>query len=84
MHNLNLPAKSVLYSANLILHFICVLCKVGYKLDEDKNWTVDVSGLKSNLEEARKHCEPRIMVVINPGNPTGNDPYNLTTNIKSQ
>ena len=40
-------------------------------LDEDLNWAIDVPGLKSNLEEARKHCDPRIMVVINPGNPTG-------------
>lgn len=47
------------------------IIQVGYKLDEDKNWAINVARLKSNLEEARKHCEPRIMVVINPGNPTG-------------
>ena len=41
-------------------------------LDEDHNWAIDVPGLKDNLREARKHCDPRIMVVINPGNPTGN------------
>ena len=40
-------------------------------LDEDKNWAIDVPGLRDNLQEARKHCDPRIMVVINPGNPTG-------------
>ena len=40
-------------------------------LDEDKNWAIDVPGLRENLQEARKHCDPRIMVVINPGNPTG-------------
>ena len=45
--------------------------KVGYKLDENDNWAINVAALKGNLEEARKHCEPRIMVVINPGNPTG-------------
>ena len=46
-------------------------------LDEDRNWAIDISSLKDDLEEARtsadpmKRCDPRIMVVINPGNPTG-------------
>ena len=40
-------------------------------LDEDRNWAIDIPMLKANLDEARKNCDPRIMVVINPGNPTG-------------
>lgn len=28
--------------------------------------------LKRVLEEARPHCVPRALVLINPGNPTGN------------
>ena len=40
-------------------------------LDEDHNWAIDIQRLKVNLDEARKHCDPRIMVVVNPGNPTG-------------
>ena len=40
-------------------------------LDEDRNWAIDIPRLKVSLDEARKHCDPRIMVVVNPGNPTG-------------
>ena len=40
-------------------------------LDEDHNWAIDIAGLKVSLEESKEHCDPRIMVVINPGNPTG-------------
>jgi len=27
--------------------------------------------LRRDVRAAREHCEPRVMVVINPGNPTG-------------
>ena len=33
---------------------------------------MDVNELQRSITEARKHSHPRILVVINPGNPTGN------------
>ncbi|XP_063234998.1 alanine aminotransferase 1 [Bacillus rossius redtenbacheri] len=45
--------------------------QIGYYLDESKNWSLDVSELKRAVSEAKKVCEPRVLVVINPGNPTG-------------
>jgi len=30
-----------------------------------------VNELERSITEARKHCNPRAIVVINPGNPTG-------------
>lgn len=44
---------------------------IGYYLNEDANWAVDIPELERALEEAKKHCNPRAIVVINPGNPTG-------------
>jgi aspartate/methionine/tyrosine aminotransferase len=32
---------------------------------------MDVAELQRALDEAKKHCIPRAIVVINPGNPTG-------------
>ena len=56
-----------------IVKLVCtiIILQINYMLNEDKNWAIDVPGLRGNLQEARKHCDPRIMVVINPGNPTG-------------
>lgn len=39
--------------------------------DEDKEWSLDINELKRSLNEARPHCVPRVLAVINPGNPTG-------------
>lgn len=33
---------------------------------------METSELQRSIDEARKHSHPRIIVVINPGNPTGN------------
>ncbi|ESO98440.1 hypothetical protein LOTGIDRAFT_114341 [Lottia gigantea] len=44
---------------------------IGYFLNEDRNWALDVSELKRALEEAKPHCRPKAIVIINPGNPTG-------------
>lgn len=44
---------------------------IGYYLNEEKNWALDVSELQRALNEARPNCKPRGIVVINPGNPTG-------------
>ncbi|XP_058807737.1 alanine aminotransferase 2 [Phymastichus coffea] len=57
-----------LYSAT-IAEFGLQQC--GYYLDEDNKWALDTSELERALGEARRHCNPRVLVVINPGNPTG-------------
>ncbi|KAL4132551.1 hypothetical protein QTP88_009680 [Uroleucon formosanum] len=57
-----------LYSATLAEFNVT---QVGYFLDENKNWGLDVNELERSITEARKHCNPRAIVVINPGNPTG-------------
>lgn len=44
---------------------------VGYYLDEDNNWALDVSELQRAIKEAESLCQVRAIVVINPGNPTG-------------
>jgi aspartate/methionine/tyrosine aminotransferase len=45
---------------------------VPYYLDEERNWGLDAENLIKSIEEAKKKgvC-PRAIVVINPGNPTG-------------
>lgn len=40
-------------------------------MDEENNWNLNISELKRALDEARPHCTPRGLVLINPGNPTG-------------
>ncbi|XP_035678319.1 alanine aminotransferase 1-like isoform X4 [Branchiostoma floridae] len=45
--------------------------QVNYYLDEDNNWALDIAELERSVKEAREHCTPRVLCVINPGNPTG-------------
>lgn len=45
--------------------------QVGYYLDEANKWGLDTAELQRSLQEAKKTCAPRVLVVINPGNPTG-------------
>lgn len=45
--------------------------QINYFLDEDHDWTLNLNELKRALDEARPHCNPRALVLINPGNPTG-------------
>ncbi|KAK9502584.1 hypothetical protein O3M35_011332 [Rhynocoris fuscipes] len=45
--------------------------QIGYYLKEENNWSLEISELERALKEARKNCHPRALVVINPGNPTG-------------
>ncbi|KAF7266014.1 hypothetical protein GWI33_020614 [Rhynchophorus ferrugineus] len=47
------------------------LARINYYLDESKNWGLDVLELKRAITEGKKVCKPRAIVVINPGNPTG-------------
>ncbi|KAL9275655.1 Alanine aminotransferase 2, mitochondrial-like protein [Drosera capensis] len=58
-----------LYSASIALHGGTL---VPYYLDEATGWGLEVSEVKRQLEEARsKGVTARALVVINPGNPTG-------------
>jgi hypothetical protein len=47
------------------------LFQIGYYLDEDNKWSLDIGELKRSVKAARSHCNPRLLCVINPGNPTG-------------
>ncbi|XP_073418470.1 alanine aminotransferase 2-like [Dendrobates tinctorius] len=42
-----------------------------YSLDEARGWAVSVSRIRESLSTARNQCLPRVLCVINPGNPTG-------------
>ncbi|XP_017877130.1 alanine aminotransferase 1 [Ceratina calcarata] len=44
---------------------------IGYYLNEDNKWALEISELDRALSESRRSCNPRVLVVINPGNPTG-------------
>ncbi|XP_062844170.1 alanine aminotransferase 2-like isoform X2 [Trichomycterus rosablanca] len=45
--------------------------QINYYLNEEKCWSLDINELQQSLEAARKHCNPRVLCIINPGNPTG-------------
>ncbi|KYQ53914.1 Alanine aminotransferase 2 [Trachymyrmex zeteki] len=47
------------------------LAQIGYYLDEDNKWSLEVRELERALREVKDTCNPRVLVVINPGNPTG-------------
>lgn len=47
------------------------LFQIDYYLDEGNNWNLSLTELKRAIKEARKFCNPRAIVIINPGNPTG-------------
>ncbi|KAJ4764641.1 Alanine aminotransferase 2 [Rhynchospora pubera] len=58
-----------LYSASITLHGGTL---VPYYLDEATGWGLEISELKKQLEDTRsKGLSVRALVVINPGNPTG-------------
>jgi len=57
-----------LYSATLAEYD---MEQVGYYLDEDNNWALNVQELERSIKEGRARCVVRAIVVINPGNPTG-------------
>ncbi|ERM96039.1 hypothetical protein AMTR_s00129p00080070 [Amborella trichopoda] len=58
-----------LYSASIALHGGTL---VPYYLDEATGWGLEISEVKKQLEEAKsKGITVRALVVINPGNPTG-------------
>jgi len=45
--------------------------QVSYYLNEDAGWSLEVEELKRAVKEARAKCDPKVLCVINPGNPTG-------------
>lgn len=45
--------------------------QIGYYLDESQGWGLPIAELERSIVEARKVCNPRGIVIINPGNPTG-------------
>lgn len=45
--------------------------QISYYLNESKNWALDVDELERAYTAAKEKCTPRALVVINPGNPTG-------------
>ena len=57
-----------LYSASLAEYN---MEQVGYYLDEKRNWALDPQELQRAIKEGKKKCDVRAIVVINPGNPTG-------------
>lgn len=48
--------------------------QVDYYLDEEHAWALDLAELRRALCQARDRCCPRVLCVINPGNPTGKPP----------
>ena len=63
----------VAWSVCLTIFFVeQIFFQVPYFLDEETGWGLEVDELKKQLEEARsKGITVRALVVINPGNPTG-------------
>ncbi|KAF5273290.1 hypothetical protein FQR65_LT04712 [Abscondita terminalis] len=57
-----------LYSAILIEFGIE---QIEYYLNEETNWQLEIEELERAFDEYSKQCTPRAIVVINPGNPTG-------------
>ncbi|KAL7058885.1 hypothetical protein AAHC03_013199 [Spirometra sp. Aus1] len=45
--------------------------QIGYYLEEDNGWGLNIQEMEQVLSEAKKECVPRAIVIINPGNPTG-------------
>ncbi|XP_062845654.1 alanine aminotransferase 2 [Trichomycterus rosablanca] len=45
--------------------------QINYYLDEDNCWALDVNELQRAYQAAKGHCRPRVICIINPGNPTG-------------
>merc|ERR1712241_1654411 len=58
-----------LYSASLAEYN---MEQIGYYLNEDQNWSLDMDVLEKAYQDATEVCNPRAIVIINPGNPTGN------------
>lgn len=54
----------------------CAIAKLGlhqidYHLNEEQGWSLDIAELENVVNNAKQECDPKVLVVINPGNPTG-------------
>ena len=59
-----------LYSATITL---LGAHQINYHLNESQDWSINIDQMKESLEKARgRGIEPRVLCIINPGNPTGN------------
>ncbi|PKA64024.1 Alanine aminotransferase 2, mitochondrial [Apostasia shenzhenica] len=68
----SIPSILCFYCSSRWFSCLDILCVVPYYLDEATGWGLEVSELKKQLEDARsKGLAVRALVVINPGNPTG-------------
>ncbi|XP_069477881.1 alanine aminotransferase 2-like isoform X2 [Ambystoma mexicanum] len=45
--------------------------EVEYYLNEENGWTPNMQEIRRALYEARTHCNPKVLCIENPGNPTG-------------
>lgn len=45
--------------------------QIGYFLEEDNNWALNVDELERAYQSSLETCEPKAICIINPGNPTG-------------
>lgn len=45
--------------------------QIGYYLDEENNWALNIDELDRAYQESLPKCRPRAICIINPGNPTG-------------
>jgi len=57
-----------LYSASLAEYN---MDQVGYYLVEERGWALDLAELERSYQAAKDNCDVKAIVVINPGNPTG-------------
>ncbi|KAF8782673.1 Alanine aminotransferase 1 like protein [Argiope bruennichi] len=42
--------------------------QINYYLDEDNAWALSIAELKRSLKESKNMCQPKALVIINPGN----------------
>jgi alanine transaminase len=45
--------------------------QIPYHLDRDNHWCLDINQMRKSLKSARETCTPKLLAVLNPGNPTG-------------
>ncbi|RWS25992.1 alanine aminotransferase 2-like protein [Leptotrombidium deliense] len=57
-----------LYTATLAEYGMAA---INYYLDESNQWALQMDELQRSINEAKGKCNPKALVVINPGNPTG-------------
>jgi aspartate/methionine/tyrosine aminotransferase len=62
---------------------LILFLKVPYYLDEATGWGLEISELKKQLEDAKsKGISVRALVVVNPGNPTGQVRFKIICSVK--